>query len=499
MQLVNPCNKNVLSEVEFLRFEPRGENIDSAGLARVEPVESKSTQIPVTPAANFRLVVTGIDGAFDGPVTAAGVSAEYDLVNAEGPLAIRVPMAPLDDFYRTTDLASPDTCTSLQIARYGATATLLPGSGRVLIIGGATVGGDGTLDYKRTIESYDPQTGLFEPVAELPFGGQRAFHTATLLADGRILVAGGEARIEQTRNSLKSALIVDARDLTKIQVSSTAALRDERTGHVAVKLADGRVLVAGGRALNPAAGQTTDHRYHSTVEIYDPERGLFIVPGGAGEMGSARHGHTGTLLKSGKDVFIAGGFNETGPVPRPEVIRVNGNELTTVTASAGMAAGPIYHAAALVEDGRVLVSGGYGSIADAEPNGALPQRPSASVEMWELKESTGLLVSTCGAQLQTARGFHTVTLSGRRAIFMGGRGMTGGTMDGAEVATLSTGASCFAALTTAKQMTDSRAQHSVVALDSGELLVVGGLTQTSSAPLWTSITGAELFSPAREL
>lgn len=498
VQLVNPCNRDVLKEVDFLRFEPRGQDIDSMGLARVEPIDSKAATIPVVPAPDFHLVVTGHRERFDGPAAAAGVSPQYDLVNADGPISIQVPMALLDDFYKTTKLDAPAECSNLQVQRYGATATYLPQNGRVIIIGGATVE-NGRLQYRRMIEAYNPFTGMFEPVQELPFGGQRAFHTATLLSDGRILVAGGEAEIETTRNSLRSALIVDARNLSDVKIESTGTLKEERSNHIAAQLADGRVLIAGGRRLNPAAGQPQDHGYLDSIEIYDPARGLFLVPGGTGVMSERRSGHSGTLLATGTDVLIAGGFNESGPVTQHEVVRVATDDVTIVTATEPSSAGAIYHAAALSSDGRVLVSGGYGSIADAEPQGGLPQRSSAAVEMWSFNDATGTLSRSCTGQMSVGRAFHTVSMVGRRAIFVGGRDPTGATTSSAEVATIDeAGMGCFAAIPAQRQMADDRAQHTAVTLGTGEILVLGGLTQTVQQELWTSISGAEVFSPARD-
>jgi hypothetical protein len=225
---------------------------------------------------------------------------------------------------------------------------------------------------------------------------------------------------------------------------------------------------------------------------------LFLVPGGDGQLAQRRYAHTATLLKTGRDVFVAGGFNEAGPATTPEVVRIEANDVRTVTASAAVGVGAIFHAAGLSdEDGRVILGGGYGSVADAEPQGGLPQRPSANVEMWLFNDATGTLTRDCTAQINTARGYHTVTMAGRRAVFAGGRDSTGATTASAEVATLTSGPSCFATLPVERPMADNRAQHTSVTLGTGEILVVGGLTQAVGQQLWTSVSAAEVFSPAR--
>ncbi|MFO0725012.1 MAG: kelch repeat-containing protein [Myxococcota bacterium] len=498
VQLVDPCNKPVLSSVDFLKFEPRGTNLNSRDLSTITAVADKSAApIKFQLAPDFQLVVTGHKESFDAPASAAGVSAKYDLLNAKGPVSIRIPLAPIDEFTKTTKLDDPKQCSAMAIARYGATASWVPQIGRVIIIGGATVANQ-QIDFKRTIEAYDPASGLFEPVAELPFGGQRAFHTATVLNDGRILIVGGEALINRARESLKSALIVDARDLTKVSVSATASLRAARTGHTAVRLADGRVMILGGRQLNGAATRPQDHIYLNSLEIFDPERNLFVVPTGMNALENGRYGHSMSLLKTGKDILVAGGFNENGPVRKFEIVHLEADAATLVTTTATTGAGPIFHAASVADDGRVLISGGYGAIADAEPSGTLPANPSSAVEMWEYNDASKVLRRACTADLSQARGFHTVNISGRRAIFIGGRSVRGDTMTSAEVATLTTDARCFAAAPALKDMADDRAQHVSVALGTGEILVVGGLKQGVADTVWTSIAGVEVFSPARE-
>lgn len=498
VRIVNPCNRPVLGAVDFLRFEPRGTNIDSAQLTTIARAEDLSTpDIKFARAPDLRLVVTGHKGSFDAPVAAAGVSAEVDTEAAKGPLSMLIPLIPVDEFVKTTKLAEPDTCTQMTIARYGATATYVPSNGRVIIIGGAT-DTNGSREYKRSIEAYDPGTGEFTIVAELPFGGQRMYHTATLLEDGRILVAGGEATIDSKQEALKSALLVDVRDLAAVRVSATVQMRSARTGHTATKLADGRVVVIGGRVLASSAVRPQDHEYLATIEVFDPSRNLFVVPMGMSNLDARRYGHSASPLPKGTDILVAGGMNELGPVRNFEVVRLEQESARLFTSTTTLSAGPIFHAATVTDEGYVVLSGGYGSIADAEPNGGLPQNASANVEVLEWREADGRVVRRCNDQLAGPRGFHSVSVAKQRVVFVGGRGAQGATVANAEVARLTPdSARCFASRPTSVQMADERARHAVATLGSGEFLIVGGLRQGLGDQFATSVPSVEIFSPAR--
>ena len=192
VQLLNPCNQQAIGAVDFLRIEPRGRDVDSVGLTTVHRVADNGTgPLPIPGSDDFQIIATGHRGEFSTPPAAIGVSVRFDLSAAEDGFRVPVPFGLVDTFYKTTDLADPASCSTLRVPRYGATATFLPENGRVLVLGGATLR-DGAIEFRRAIELYDPATGRFDIVAELRAGGARAFHTATLLADGTVLVTGGE-------------------------------------------------------------------------------------------------------------------------------------------------------------------------------------------------------------------------------------------------------------------------------------------------------------------
>jgi hypothetical protein len=121
--------------------------------------------------------------------------------------------------------------------REGHTATLLA-NGRVLIAGGNDTNGHAVA----SAELYDPKTGTFSPTGQMTTA--RGYHTATLLADGRVLIAGGNPGAWSYQGPmLDSADIYDPQTGT---FKATGSMAGVRAFHAAALLADGRVLVTGG-------------------------------------------------------------------------------------------------------------------------------------------------------------------------------------------------------------------------------------------------------------
>ncbi|HYM79487.1 MAG TPA: choice-of-anchor D domain-containing protein [Candidatus Dormibacteraeota bacterium] len=175
---------------------------------------------------------------------------------------------------------------NLNAARYNAVAVTL-NSGLVLIAGGF----DGT-SYPAAAEIYDPTSGTFTPAGSLIT--PRANATATALNTGQVLVAGG-SNCAAPGCPLNAAELYDPVAGT---FSSTGQLNVTRFNHSATLLTNGQVLVAGGFSSCSTAC-TSD----STAEVYDPVAGTFSS---TSALSTARSGQTATLVPSG-DVVIAGG------------------------------------------------------------------------------------------------------------------------------------------------------------------------------------------------
>jgi hypothetical protein len=213
--------------------------------------------------------------------------------------------------------------------------------GRVLICGGtsnANVGG--VLD---SAEIFDPIAGTFTPTGSMTVARQG--HTATVLPHGEVLIAGGTRNIG-FRAQLASAEIYDPNSGTFRAVGSMSTPRE---GHTATLLRDGRVLIAGG---SPNGIQTT-----ATAEIYNPRTQSFTQ---IASMGVPREAHTATLLRNGK-VLIAGGGR--GGMPNGYIVYTTAEIFDPVsntfgTLPAQMTVDRVGQAAALLDDGRVLIAGG---------------------------------------------------------------------------------------------------------------------------------------------
>jgi hypothetical protein len=130
-----------------------------------------------------------------------------------------------------------------------------------------------------------------------PSNGPPTYHSATSLANGSVLIAGGPGGVS---NALTALLVPQLYDPASGQFTTTGSMSATRYNHTATLLADGKVLIAGG---DGSSGETLD-----SAELYDPATGRFSL---TGSMITGRSQHTATLLADGK-VLIAGGFGSSG-------------------------------------------------------------------------------------------------------------------------------------------------------------------------------------------
>jgi subtilase family serine protease len=437
---------------------------------------------------------------------------------------------------------------SMSVGRVGHIAVLL-NDGRVLIAGGdQTTGGWSIPNRQASAEVFDPATNQFSPVGSMT--GPRLNATAVLLADGRVLVTGGWGRnIYPIEGIVATAEIFNP---ATNSFSATGSMSLGRNWHTATRLADGRVIVTGGDAMagptntteiyNPATGAFTvgpsmsaARRYHTATLV----RGMLIVAGGENESGvlastesysggsffsnyvplsGPRKRHTATLLPGGK-LMLAGGANANGDLNSVE-ITPNGAYGFEVFAFP-MPSARSAHAAALLGNGGVLFVGnraGASQLASAvvyDPKfGAVGPMNSTRTNQTATKLLTGEVLiaggqtnteglpATASADLyspvsrtfsalppmSSPRHQHTATLlnDGRVLIVGGQTSFMGGQLATAEIYNPATHS-----FSSAGSMSTARTNHTATLLPNGRVLITGGIVSGA-----TGLATAELYDPA---
>ncbi|MFD8478062.1 Kelch repeat-containing protein [Kitasatospora sp. NPDC059673] len=297
------------------------------------------------------------------------------------------------------------TATATQPSPRRLHAVVALADGKVLVCGG--IGGS-TAPGLATAEVYDPAADTWSPVGSM--SQARWGHSAVLLPSGKVLVAGGSAvRSGSTIKALRSAELYDP-----VAGSWTAAgeLTDARSGHVAVVLKDGKVLVVGGAA---AVGTGQDPAL-AFCELYDPATGTWS-PTGSLLRPRALHQATAlsdtTVLVTGGRAPGAGDDGTFDPVSRRTAEKY---DLTTGswTAAKDMPAGRAQHRAVAVGTGTVLVIGGTGSEADEAGYRSVVQYDAAT-DSWTAQP--GLLTGRWG--------FAAAVLPDKRVLVAGGAARSG--------------------------------------------------------------------------
>jgi hypothetical protein len=293
----------------------------------------------------------------------------------------------------------------------------------------------------------------------------RSFHTATLLADGRVLVAGGGSDVV---NTLSSAELYDPRTGT---FTATGKMTTPRAQHTATLLPDGKVLIAGGRFGSFADSTLT------TAELYDPGTGRFT---GTGEMSTFRLGSTATLLNSGK-VLFAGGLNGkfspgVGYCCFPVAAELYDPATGTFAATGNMIS-EFADTATLLPNGKILVTKG-------NPQGPGPYLTSA--ELYDPLIGT----FTPAGYATTNHSVPTASLMMNGTVLIAGGDISDG--DGgsfiAELYDPATGA-----FSRTGNMTVGREQHTATLLPDGSVLFAGGhlvIDLAASAEIYDPMQGA---------
>lgn len=282
--------------------------------------------------------------------------------------------------------APPSVPASMNTARYDAASTSLP-NGNLLLAGGG-----GTNAFLDTLEIYRWKLNTFIPDSALPgMSSLRANETATLLLNGKVLIAGGAVDDSTWTNT------TDIYDPATKTITPGPDMSDQREGAIAALLPNGLVLIAGGRnsagtlvstdlyhprkntitpgpAMNVARydcaiatlpngrlmiiggfGAVTQSQPLDSTEIYDPATNTFAAASKTPTMNDARGGARATNLPSGL-VLVTGGSDNAGVVATTEMYHPTTRKFTM---GPDMSGPRKFHSQILLSNGRVLIAGGY--------------------------------------------------------------------------------------------------------------------------------------------
>ncbi len=424
----------------------------------------------VTGATNTAVVWSVKEGAAGGTITSMGVYTAPATLGTFHVIATSVSDPSQSAMATVTVVASGFQPTgSMATARTEHTATLLP-NGKVLVAGGCE--GDfqtGCIpNTTAPAELFDPATGSFIQTSSLEVA--RDSHTATLLPNGKVLLAGGSTG-PPTLTSLRDTSTAELYDPAIGSFTLTGSLIAARERHTATLLPNGKVLVAGGFGDSGAA--------LATAELYDPGSGLFTP---TGNMSSPRASHKATLLPNGR-VLVVGGYIQNPPVPTSTAELYDPN--TGVFTPTGMMTDArAFYTATLLPDGKVLVAGGRDNQSDS----------LQTVERFDPVTGSFVILGS----MQTARDSHTATLLANGLILIAGGFESFSAADPSSCAscpdvTLTLAAAeLFEPASGNSAATGSlgtaRTKHTATPLENGKVLIVGGFDSSGS-----TLASAEIY------
>jgi hypothetical protein len=357
-------------------------------------------------------------------------------------------------------------------ARSFHTAVLLA-NGKVLIVGGTQSGSPALT----TAEFYDPDTGTFTPVGNLE---SALFRSITLLGDGRVLLVTPES----TGNRAK---LYDPATGTLTESGSTAT---GQFGGQAILLNNGKVLIAGG-TTNPQVGPPVLPTPIANPELYDPSTGAFTATGAFATKGdyyvSGGPAVSALSLLADGRVLIAGELTSEIYDPDTGMFALT-SPMTTQCFDGFGDFPPVYisgRTATLLEDGRVLLTGGAeeecGRFANAELYDALKAKFSPTGSMMRARNNHAATLLRDG----------TVLITGGESQDPFGYGwIFSGTTASAESYDPSTGT--FAPL---GNMTERRAGHTATVLKDGRVLITGGYGYAGIGGNLGTFSTAEIYTP----
>ncbi len=390
-------------------------------------------------------------------------------------------------FVETTVILPGDsigTCSKLGVAqnqgRFGHTATLLE-DGRVLVVGGIIRYGQGVEKYLTTAEVFDPNTGehtLLLDGAGMPIemqaGSGRAYHTATRLRDGRVLISGGVGLIQEGSMEIPTAIrSSELFDPTNGIFVSPTDMGTARAHHAATLLATGEVLVSGG--VSYVSGAINNNGYYASAMIFNPETNAWSDVSNI--MSSERAFHQSVLLDpaatQGK-VIIIGGENGSGTLGSVDIFDPTSNSFFN-NVNVDMDRARSRFCATRLKNGEVLVAGGTTTKDDFTPDNG--------VEIFNLGQggSFGGFKPDI-INLEVARMDHSCNLLDSGNVMVAGGRLSGGEATGVGELVV-VGADSYTVQRLSDSVNPPRFLHQATELLNGWVLLTGGLPNDAVAEM----------------
>lgn len=490
------CGEDATFQLQLLHADCRGQKealsgneeliirVTGDGMSAIEVkarASAGSVDLPEVPFGSNRIVSVEAFTNQGLDLVAYGESAPFEVKKDSTP-PVTVVVQRVNEFTQSAN--SSNECTTMSTSRAGHTAVLLQ-DGRVLLAGGYssidTVGrGSG---FRVSAEIYDPISGTFTEVAK-PCDGEvclEAGHaTGTLLPDGRVLIAGGQV---EGGGSSNVAMVYDPAADSWKHVEMLAA----RHGHTA-HLMGGKVLLVGGR--DPTGEGTPVLK---STEFFDPRQNRFFtgpeIPAVDGVSDPGRAFHVGATINSTNAVIAGGIDGADGPVASMVFFSTDRSGANFEAHRGPMQlADPTLLSAGGLVNGRLIVAGGTGGFAGASVDARPVAGSATKVSEWF---EPSLAASTQGEfELNEARyGACSVQMDDDRLLILGGVASNGSPTDTAEVISWNgnTGAperNYIGKGRTAgeSRMTTKREWATCTRLDDGRILVAGGNTVSGVTP-----------------
>ena len=500
---VEPCDQTdqALNGIQSFALSSTGSTVDDR--VTFGPDAPATLPVGLTEEGSDGVVITleaFSDSSAGALPQAIGRTLPMMLVDSSQDTSAMLVTGKLDTFGKTTNAAGECTTLSPEAAvpgRHGHTATFVPGVNKVLIFGGA-VYVDGEERLLASADLFDPETGTFEALEGVDVA--RAYHAATAMPDGRVLISGGFSVIAGTLTTLTTALIFEPQTREFV----TILMQQPRAHHTSTLMeGSGLIALVGGCAgEGPSDGCTPTQAGAGTsgpstalpltVETFDINQ---ATQGASTERVASglvvpRAFHQATSLENGSNTLlvVTGGVNQDDTVCDVEVFRADGGVLALVAEAnlQGLPAGkcPARHAAVAIDAQRLLVLGGQTQAPNGAPSGA------GSPDGFFFSTTTGFEQAPSVQLFQgLGRAGHLATMLHDGSILVVG-GTTAAGAPTAEMLQPEAGTGVLQARVLAGPLSQGRDRAAMAVLPNNQVLFTGG--HTTTAP-FTTTSVAELF------